>query len=86
MINPDGDVAAKFSKEFVEQRKAYLQQADAVARELGKLTSASVRTLGYLAETEPDAKLLDAVQRKANEVLALQWQLRELWRPLLAKP
>ena len=72
--------AAMFSKEAIEQRKAYLEQTDAVARELGKLTIVSVRTLGYLAEGEPDAKLLDAIQRKANEVLALQRQLRELWR------
>jgi hypothetical protein len=85
MIVPGGDVANIFSNEFIEQRKAYLQQADAVATELGKLTSASVRTLGYLTEMEPDTKLLDTVQRKANEILVLQRQLRELWRPLLAK-
>ena len=85
MIVPGGDVTDMFSYEFIEQRKAYLQQADAVARELGKLTSASVRTLGYLTEMEPDAKLLDNVQRKANEILVLQRQLRELWRPHLAK-
>jgi len=75
-----------FSKEVIEQRKAYLEQADAVARELGKLTSASLRTLGYLAEGEPDAKLLNAIQRKTNEILALQRQLRELWAPPLSKP
>jgi hypothetical protein len=69
-----------FSKEAIEQRKAYLEQADAVARELGKLTIVSVRTLGYLAEREPAAKLLDAIQLKSNEVLALQQRLRELWR------
>jgi hypothetical protein len=39
-----------FSKEAIEQRRAYLEQADVVARELGKLTSVSVRTLGHLAE------------------------------------
>jgi len=73
------------NKEVIEQRKAYLEQADAVGREFGTLTSVSIRTLGYLAEAEPDAKLLNALQRKANEILALQRQLRELWAPLLAK-
>ena len=58
----------------------------AVSRELGKLTSASVRTLGFLAEGEPDAKLLDGIQRKSNEIAALQQQLRDLWAPLLTKP
>ena len=73
-----------FSKEAIEQRKAYLEQVDAVARELGKLTIASVRTLGYLGEEGgPDTKLLDAVQRNSNEILALQQKLRELWAPLL---
>jgi len=72
--------AAMISTEAIEQRKAYLEQTDAVARELGKLTIVSVRTLGYLAEGEPDAKLLDAIQLKSNDVLALQRQLRELWR------
>ena len=85
MIVPGGDVTDIFSNEFIEQRKAYLQQADAVARELGKLTSASVRTLGFLTEMDLDAKLLDSVQRKANEILVLQRQLRELWRPLLTR-
>ena len=75
-----------FSKEAIEQRRAYLAQAEAVARELGKLTIASVRTLGYLGEDGPDGKLLDAIQRNSNEILALQRQLRELWAPLLAKP
>ena len=75
-----------FSKEAIEQRKAYLEQADVVARELGKLTIASVRTLGYLAEITPDTKLLDAIQQNSNEILTLQQQLRELWMPLLAKP
>ena len=75
-----------FSKEAIEQRKAYLEQTEAVARELGKLTIVSVRTLGYLAEAEPDAKLLDAIQRKANEILTLQRQLREVWASRLTKP
>jgi hypothetical protein len=67
------------AEEVLEQRKVYLEQANSVARELGRLTNVSVRTLGYLAEAEPDAKLLDAIQRKGNEILALQRQLRELW-------
>ena len=75
-----------FSKDAIEQRRAYLEQAGAVARELGKLTSASVRTLGYLGDVAPDNKLLDAIQQDSNEILALQQQLRELWAPLLAKP
>jgi hypothetical protein len=72
--------AAMISTEAIEQRKAYLEQTEAVARELGKLTIVSVRTLGYLAEGEPNAKLLDAIQLKSNDVLALQRQLQELWR------
>lgn len=68
------------TKEAIEQRKAYLEQAEAVAGELGRLTAASVRTLGYLSDQEPDSKLLDAIQRKSNEILALQQQLREMWR------
>jgi hypothetical protein len=75
-----------FSKEDLEQRKAYLEQAAAVARELNKLTTASVRTLGYLGDQGPDSKLLDAIQRKSNEIVALQRQLRDLWAPLLTKP
>jgi hypothetical protein len=75
-----------FSNDAIEQRKAYLEQAGAVARELGKLTSASVRALGYLGDVAPDNKLLDAIQQDSNEILALQQQLRELWAPLLAKP
>jgi hypothetical protein len=75
-----------FSKEDLEQRKAYLEQAEAVARELNKLTTASVRTLGYLGDQEPDSKLLDVIQRRSNEIVALQRQLRELWAPLLTKP
>ena len=39
MTIPDGDVAAILGQEFIEQRKAYLERADAVARELGKLTN-----------------------------------------------
>ena len=74
-----------FSKEAIKQRKAYLEQAEAFARELDKLTIASVRTLGYLGEGGPDQKLLDAIQRKSTEILALQRQLRELWAPLLTK-
>ena len=73
-----------FSKEAIEQRGAYLEQAEAVARELRKLTVASVRTLSYLGEDGSDKKLLDAVQRKSNEMIALQQQLRQLWAPLLA--
>lgn len=75
-----------FSQEAIEQRKAYLEQGEAVARELGKLTNVSVRTLGFLSDAEPDAKLLNAIQLKSNEVLILQRQLRELWAPLLTKP
>ena len=75
-----------FSKEAVEQRKAYVAQAEAVARELGKLTSASVRMLGFLGDEGPDNRLLDAIQRNSNEILALQRQLRELWAPHLTKP
>jgi len=61
-----------FSKEAIEQRRAYLEQAEAVARELSKLTIASVRTLGYLGEDGPDGRLLDTIQRNSNEILALQ--------------
>ena len=68
-------------REIGEQRRAYLQQADAVARELRRLASVSDRTLGFLADTDADARLLDAVQQKANEILALERQLRELWAP-----
>jgi len=75
-----------FSKEAIAQRRAYLEQAEVVARELAKLTVASVRTLGYLGEGGSDNRLLDAIQRKSNEMVALQQQLRELWAPLLAKP
>jgi hypothetical protein len=75
-----------FSKEAIEQRRTYLEQAEAVARELGKLTSASVRMLGFLGDEGPDNKLLDAIQRNSNEILSLQRQLRELWAPLLTRP
>jgi hypothetical protein len=85
MMIPSGDVAAIFSKEFSDQRKAYLYQADAVASELSKLMSVSVRTLGYLADVEADARLLDAIQQKSNDIMVLQQQLRKLWAPLLAK-
>jgi hypothetical protein len=78
MMNPDEDVAVILSKEFFDQRKAYLYQADTVASELSKLMSVSVRTLGYLADVEADAKLLDAIQQKSNDILALQQQLRKL--------
>ena len=71
------------SKQAAEQ---YFEQADAVARELDKLTSVSIRTLGYLPEAGDDAKLLNTVQQKSNDILALQRQLRELWAPLLTKP
>ena len=74
-----------FSKEAIEQRRAYLEQADAVAGELGKLTIASVRTLAYLGEDGPEGELLDTIQRNLNEILALSQQLRALWAPLLAK-
>jgi hypothetical protein len=66
-------------KEAVEQCRAYLEQTNAVARELGKLTSVSVRTLGFLSDADAGAKLLNAIQVKSNEMLALQRQLRELW-------
>ena len=69
-----------FSKEAIEQRKAYLEQAEAVSRELAKLMSVSMRTLGNLGKDGPDSKLLDAIQRKSNEILALRQQLREMWR------
>lgn len=68
------------SKEAAKQRKAYLRQSEAVARELGKLMIVSIRTLGYLSEADSDAKLLNAIQVKSNEFLVLQGQLRELWR------
>ena len=65
-------------KEAVEQCRAYLEQTNVVARELGKLTSVSVRTPGFLSDADADAKLL-AIQVKSNEILALQRQLGELW-------
>ena len=79
MTIANANVAVIFSKGLSEQRQAYLCQADAVARELDKLMSVSLRTLGYLGDREADAKLLGAVQRKSNDILALQRQLRALW-------
>jgi hypothetical protein len=70
-------------REIIEQRRAYLHQADAVARELCRLASVSDRTLGFLSDTDADAQLLDAVQQKSNDILALERQLRELWAPFL---
>src|SRR5262245_6257038 len=78
------DIAANLGKEIIDQRKAYLHQTDVVARELGRLASVSDRTLGSLTDTE--AQLLEAVHQKANEILALQRQLRELWEPFLTEP
>lgn len=75
------DIAVNLAKEITDQRKAYLHQVDVVARELGRLASVSDRTLGSLTGTEADAQLLDAVHQKANDILALQRQLRELWAP-----
>lgn len=75
-----------FGKEAIEQRKAYLEQAEAVARELARLTTISMRTLGYLKDQDPDSKLLDSIQRKSNEIAALQRQLRELWATFFTKP
>jgi len=86
MTISSANVAVIFSKGLTDQRQAYLCQADAVARELGKLMSVSLRTLGYLGDREADAKLLGAVQQKANDILALQRQLRELWTPPPAEP
>jgi hypothetical protein len=79
-------IAVNLGKEIIEQRKAYLYQADAVARELCRLASVSDRTLGFLTDTEADAQLLDAIQQKSNDILALQRQLRELWAPLVPPP
>ena len=85
MERPNGGGPTVFSKEAIEQRKAYLDQAEAVARELAKLTVASVRILAYVGSVEPDNGLLDAIQRNSNKILVLQQQLRELWAPLLTK-
>jgi hypothetical protein len=71
-------------EEIIEQRKKYLCQADAVARELCRLASVTDRTLGLVTDTEADAQLLDAVRQKSHDILALQQQLRELWAPFLA--
>ena len=76
-------IAVDLGQEIIEQRKRYLHQADAVVRELCRLASVCDRTLGFLTNTEEDARLLDAVQQKSNDILALQRQLRELWAPLL---
>ena len=72
-----------WAREIIEQRKAYLYQADAVVRELCRLASVCDRTLGFLTNTEADALLLDAIQHKSNDILVLHRQLRELWAPLL---
>ena len=77
------NIAGDWGQENIEQRKAYLYQADAVVRELCRLASVCDRTLGFLTNTEADALLLDAIQQKSNDILALQRQLRELWAPLL---
>lgn len=77
------NIAVNSGKDIIDQRKAYLDQAEVVARELGRLASVSDRTLGSLTNTEADAQLLDAVHQKANDLLALQRQLRELWAPFL---
>jgi hypothetical protein len=55
-----------FSKEATEQRKAYLEQAEAVARELGKLASASVRMLGFLGDEGPDKRRLGPILSSAR--------------------
>jgi len=77
------NIAVDLGREIIEQRTAYLCQADAVVKELCRLASVCDRTLGFLTNTEADALLLDAIQQKANDILALQRQLRELWAPLL---
>ena len=77
------NIAVNSGKDIIDQRKAYLDQAEVVARELGRLASVSDRTLGSLTNTDADAQLLDAVHQKANDLLALQRQLRELWAPFL---
>jgi hypothetical protein len=81
----DRDIGVNLGKEIIDRRKAYLDQAEVVARELGRLASVSDRTLGSLTDTEADAQLLDAVHQKANDILALQRQLRELWAPFLTE-
>src|SRR5215813_13601983 len=73
---------ANLPKEIIDQRKAYLFQAEMVARELGRLASVSDRILGSLTGTDADAQLLEALHQKSNEILALQRQLRELWAPV----
>jgi hypothetical protein len=81
----DRDIGVNLGKEIIDQRKAYLDQAEVVARELGRLASVADRTLGSLTNTEADAQLLDAVHQRANDILALQRQLRELWAPFLTE-
>ncbi len=76
-------IAVDLGQEIIEQRKAYLYQADVVVRELCRLASVCDRTLGFLTNTEADALLLDAIQHKSNDILVLHRQLRELWAPLL---
>jgi hypothetical protein len=78
------NLAVNRDEEIIEQRMKYLCQADAVARELCRLASVSDRTLVLLTDTGADAQLLDAVQQKSNDILALQQQLRDLWAPFLA--
>src|SRR5262249_40370827 len=78
-------VAVNLGKEIIDQRKAYLHQAEVAARALGRLASVSDRTLGLLTNTEADAELLEALHQKSNEILALQRQLRELWAPFLTE-
>ena len=81
----DRTIAANFPKEIIDQRKAYLVQAETVARALGRLASVSDRTLGSLPGTEADAQLLEALHQKSAEILALERQLRELWAPVLTE-
>ena len=84
----DENLAVNLDEETIEQRKRYLHQADAVARELCRLTSVSDRTLGLLTDTEADAQLLDAIQQKSNDLLALQQRLHESWalQPIRGNP
>ena len=79
------DIGVNLAKEIIAQRKAYLAEADVVARALGRLASVSDRALGSLTGTEADAQLLESLHQKSNEILALQRQLRELWAPVLTE-
>src|SRR5262245_11778550 len=81
----DRTIAANSPKEIIDQRKAYLVQAEVVARALGRLASVSDRTLGSLPGSEADAQLLEALHQKSAEILALERQLRELWVPFLTE-